>query len=495
MTAPQPSLRSRGPLVRSISGGVLDAGFASLGTFAVGIVAARYLDPAALGAYALFFAAFTALTVFATEGIFVPAEARSVSRPVNDRRHIVRQAVPVGLGSTIVVLPGLLIAYFLVPDSVPQSITVPLAITTAATVIVAPLQEHVRRVCHLARISWRASVVSMVQFVVIVASLLSMLAMDVAVAWIPFGALAIANTFSLVVGLVLLAYDRRGELGLRLTAGDLVRSGRWLVTAAFIRSGSAFVAAALIARLASAEALGYAEAARVIGRPVLVIAMGLEAVLGPRSVEAALDHDRTRARRISTGFVAILAATAVPYMLLVRMGLGMEPGTGADPHRLCPRRAGAPPGGLRVPRRCGGPLSHGADRRPQGSGAPRSRGGRSRAAGGGGSRRRDDRRLRPPHRCPGHEVGAARRLPGGGRAHLPEPRRSRPDRPVRGRRRYPAPSRFRSRPVTMGALSTCSIVVSSTSGRVAAYSWNSFGMLLKRATPPGTRWGSTVSSS
>ncbi len=317
MTASQPSLRSRGPLVRSISGGVLDAGFASLGTFAVGIVAARYLDPAALGAYALFFAAFTALTVFATEGIFVPAEARSVSRPVNDRRHIVRQAVPVGLGSTIVVLPGLLIAYVLVPDSVPQSVTVPLAITTAATVIVAPLQEHVRRVCHLARVSWRASVVSMVQFVVIVASLLSMLAMDVAVAWIPFGALAIANTVSLVVGLALLAYDRRGELGLRLTAGDLVRSGRWLVTAAFIRSGSAFVAAALIAQLASAEALGYAEAARVIGRPVLVIAMGLEAVLGPRSVEAALDHDRTRARRISTGFVAILAATAVPYMLLV----------------------------------------------------------------------------------------------------------------------------------------------------------------------------------
>ena len=29
MTAPQPSLRNRGPLVRSISGGVLDAGFAS----------------------------------------------------------------------------------------------------------------------------------------------------------------------------------------------------------------------------------------------------------------------------------------------------------------------------------------------------------------------------------------------------------------------------------------------------------------------------------
>jgi hypothetical protein len=54
----------------------------------------------------------------------------------------------------------------------------------------------------------------------------------------------------------------------------------------------------------------------VIGRPVLVIAMGLEAVLGPRSVEAALDRDRTRARRISTGFTAILAGVAVPYILL-----------------------------------------------------------------------------------------------------------------------------------------------------------------------------------
>jgi O-antigen/teichoic acid export membrane protein len=295
---------------------VVDAGLASLGTFAVGIVAARYLDPAALGAYALFFAAFTALTVFATEGIFVPAEARSVSRPVSDRRHIIRKAVPVGLGSTLVVLPGLLIAYILVPDSVPRSVTVPLAVTTAATVIVAPLQEHVRRVCHLSRVSWRASIVSLVQFLVIVASLLSMLALDVAVAWIPFGALAIANTVSLVVGLALLAHDRRGELGLELSAADLIRSGRWLVTAAFIRSGSAFVASALIAQLASAEALGYAEAARVVGRPVLVVAMGLEAVLGPRSVEAALGSDRIRARRISTGFAAILAGVAVPYILL-----------------------------------------------------------------------------------------------------------------------------------------------------------------------------------
>ena len=325
MTGFQASLKGRRPLMRSISGGVLDAGFASLGTFAVGIVAARYLDPAALGAYALFFAAFTALTVFATEGIFVPAEARSVSRPIDDRRHIIRQAVPVGLGSTIVVLPGLLVAFVLVPDSVPRSVVVPLAITTAATVIVAPLQEHVRRVCHLARVSWRASVVSIVQFAVIVVSLVTMLRLDVAVAWIPFGSLAIANTVSLCVGLALLAYDRRGELGLRLSAADLIRSGRWLVTAAFVRSGSAFVASALIAQLASAEALGYAEAARVIGRPVLVVAMGLEAVLGPRSVEAALDRDRPRARSISTGFVAILAMVTVPYILLFGWGWAWNP--------------------------------------------------------------------------------------------------------------------------------------------------------------------------
>jgi O-antigen/teichoic acid export membrane protein len=152
-----------------------------------------------------------------------------------------------------------------------------------------------------------------------------MLALDVAVAWIPFGALAIANTVSLVVGLALLAHDRKGDLGLELSAADLIRSGRWLVTAAFIRSGSAFVASALIAQLASAEALGYAEAARVVGRPVLVVAMGLEAVLGPRSVEAALGNDRTRARRISTGFIAILAGVAVPYILLFGWGWAWNP--------------------------------------------------------------------------------------------------------------------------------------------------------------------------
>lgn len=311
------AVTGRAPLVRRLSGGMLDVGLASLGSFAVGVYAARFLDPAALGAFALFFALFTTLTVFPSEGIFVPAEAAAVSRPEQDRRHLAGQAVPVGFAAALLVAPGVLIAVWLLSDSVPASVTTPLAITTALTVMVAPLQEHVRRVCHLAGLSWRASVVSAVQLAAIVASLVGMALAGIDPAWIPFGALAVANVLSLAVGVALLAHGRGGALGIRLRPASLVRAGRWLVTAAAARAGSAVVAAALIEQLASVEVLGYAEAARVIGRPVLVVAIGLQAVLGPRSVEAGLNLDRRRARRISGGFLAILAGIAVPYLAVV----------------------------------------------------------------------------------------------------------------------------------------------------------------------------------
>jgi hypothetical protein len=310
-------LKGRGRLLSSISGGIVDAGFGSLGTFAVGVYAARYLEPSSLGAYALFFSVYTLLVVFASEGVLVPAEARAVSRPVPARRHVSRQAVPLAAVTGLLFAPAVVVAALLVPDSVPSSVTTPLAITTAAAVIVAPLQEHVRRVAHLSDISWRGTATSLVQFTMIIGSLVVMSLLDVATPWVPFGALAISTVVSLCFGLVLNARGGTGELGMRLQPLDLIRSGKWLVTAAFARSGSMFAASVLIAHLASPEALGYAEAARIIGRPVLVLAMGLEAVLGPRSVQAGANLDAARARRISWGFFGILLVVAVPYLLIL----------------------------------------------------------------------------------------------------------------------------------------------------------------------------------
>ena len=67
----------------------------------------------------------------------------------------------------------------------------------------------------------------------------------------------------------------------------------------------------IIAGLASPEDLGYAEAARVVAQPILVLAAGLSAVLSPRAMRAAMDDDLETAqhnRRVYLGLILVAAA-------------------------------------------------------------------------------------------------------------------------------------------------------------------------------------------
>ena len=73
----------------------------------------------------------------------------------------------------------------------------------------------------------------------------------------------------------------------------------------------------LVVLLAGPEAAGFAEAARVVGQPILVLAMGLTAVLRPRSMEAAAAKSRREARRIEVGFLLFLSAATALYFLAV----------------------------------------------------------------------------------------------------------------------------------------------------------------------------------
>jgi hypothetical protein len=72
--------------------------------------------------------------------------------------------------------------------------------------------------------------------------------------------------------------------------------------------------AAIVAGLAGAQVLGYAEAARVVAQPVLVLATGLTAVLAPRAMEAAMARDIVSARHTRRIYLSIMAGGGVLYL-------------------------------------------------------------------------------------------------------------------------------------------------------------------------------------
>jgi O-antigen/teichoic acid export membrane protein len=88
---------------------------------------------------------------------------------------------------------------------------------------------------------------------------------------------------------------------------DLMRSGRWLLAIEAITAGATFLASVIVTRLDTPEALGYAEAARIVGQPIFVLAVGLSAVLNPRAMEAGASRDRTAARHVARPYALLLA--------------------------------------------------------------------------------------------------------------------------------------------------------------------------------------------
>jgi hypothetical protein len=298
----------------AVAAGVADAGLASLATFAAGLFAVRVLEPRTLGAYALAFTAFNLLAVVPAQLLFVPAETAAAGFPRQARAGLAAHSLRAGLPTAALaalVLPAWMLA---APPGIPRGAALALTATAAACTLFSPLQDHLRRMLHVAGRSHAAACVSAVQLATVAAVVLAAPGAAAADAWIPFGALAAANALSLAVGLVLLrgytAADAPPELGWRA----LAEPGRWLLLAGVIGPGSAFVAAGVAGWIAGAEALGFAEAARVIGHPVLVLALGLSAVLGPGSVRAARARSRGDARRIALRFQALTVGGGVLYL-------------------------------------------------------------------------------------------------------------------------------------------------------------------------------------
>ena len=290
--------------------GLVDSGLASLATFAIGVYAVRALDPTVLGGYALVYQAIFLVGMIPANLVFTPAEVIAVEHPEPVRPVHLARSLP--YGALFAIPAGLAVAIWIpiAPPEIPAGAITALTITGIATAIVSPIQDHVRRVLHSGGYSRDAAVVSGVQLGVAGVSIAVLHLGGLPVVWIPFGALAIANVTSFSIAVVLARLRTRGKSVEReLEFGELVAAGRWLAGGAALNPATGFVSAALVSRLASAAALGYAEAARVVAQPVWVLAVGLSAVLGPRSMEAARRGERVEARKVSRVFLTVVLVT------------------------------------------------------------------------------------------------------------------------------------------------------------------------------------------
>jgi hypothetical protein len=298
----------------AVPAGVVDAGFASLATFVVGLVAATRLDAAELGAYALFFTAFLLASVIPAQLLLLPVEINALDLPAPDRTKLIGRSLRLTLPFSAVTATVTASGAAILTHGVSAEVVTPLAIGAAGSALLSPLQDHVRKMFHLAGASWRAALMSALQLagVLIAVGLLSLA--GVAAPWIPLTALTAANAGSLGGGLLLRRVTKGTVDGLRLR--PLLLQGRMLLAVGGVPVVATFAVAAMVTRLAGPEPLGWAEAARILCQPLLVLAMGLGAVIGPRSMESGAQLNFHQARRYSNAFLLLMGAVTVPYGVL-----------------------------------------------------------------------------------------------------------------------------------------------------------------------------------
>jgi O-antigen/teichoic acid export membrane protein len=303
---------------REIVPAILDAALSSLGTFIVGCYAARTMTPAELGGFALAFSAFTLVSRVPAQLLLKPAELVLTTHPVAQRLASLRHTLRIAVGPALIVSLAATLWIPFSPGSVPADVVIGLTVTAIAASFISPIQDHVRHMLHLADASWRAAVVSGAHCLSAIGGLYLLVGADAGTAWRPLGALALANLLSLGVGLLLARRSLRPcSMPEGLSSPSLLRVGRLLLPVNLLPLGATFVSAAIVSHLAGAAALGYSDAARMLGQPPFVLSLGLGAILGPRSIQAAQAKDFHVARQISRLYFGLTLLCGLPYLLLV----------------------------------------------------------------------------------------------------------------------------------------------------------------------------------
>jgi O-antigen/teichoic acid export membrane protein len=317
-------------LSRAIPAGVVDAGLASLATFILNLYAItkwESADPKILGIYFLYVTAFIMASTVPTQLLFVPAEkvTLDVPRPARIALFgvIARLGLPVATAAAGLIGLATLVGF---SKGVSWADQAPFLISAAIATLFSPLQNHARRLLHLAAHSWAAAAVSLVQVGTAAVTLFLLLQTSIAAQWIPIGSLAVANVVSVGVAVAIMyrfgrAVDpksrqiveqAKGRIGHR----ELAPSGRWLVGTGIVSSGNNFLVESAISLLAGLPALALAGSAKTVAQPILVLANGLRSVLGPPSMEAAKDRNRRAARRVTRTFVLLMAGAVIGYVAI-----------------------------------------------------------------------------------------------------------------------------------------------------------------------------------
>ena len=304
---------------------MIDAGFASLGTFVAGLAAVNLLSDQNRGVYGVFFAAFVVGTTFPHNLVYLPYQVFSVSQPLEERLEYIGHATVTGMVFSLLGSIAILLAALVTAPETTLAVTIALTVTAFPTVGLSASQDNLRRMLHVRERHWSAAAMSVVQFGMVVISIGVMLLLDVPIVWMPFGSLLIANIVSSVLGIV-----RSGGLGHwhvpeALHWQVLVRRGRWLLGQAIVLPGATFVAAAIITAIAGAVAVGYGEAARLVGQPVLVLSTGLTAVLGPRVMSAAISSDNARGLKLIHRHAFLVLAAGAGYLLIAGWDVAWNP--------------------------------------------------------------------------------------------------------------------------------------------------------------------------
>lgn len=310
---------------RRLPAGVVDTSFASLATFLIGLAAVNLLNDVDRGVYSIYFTAFMLGPIFSRDLVFTPAQVRAVTYDTHLRLGVVGQSLTLGIVPALVGAMAAVVSFVITIGDTGLDVAVAFLVTTAATIALSPVQDHVRLMLHIAAKSWTAALVSVVQFVAVVVVLGAMILLDVPTPWIPFGTLAIANAVSLVTARMVSHGTIQQGFPEQLTLKDLASSGKWLVLQSMIPAVSLFAVASMVFVLASPEAAGYAESARVVAQPIMVLAMGLTAVLSPRSMRAAMEADAATARHTNRIFMALISAGAIGYTLVVGVNWLLNP--------------------------------------------------------------------------------------------------------------------------------------------------------------------------
>lgn len=302
-----------------VAPGIADIAAASLATFATGLFAARYLEARLLGVYALFFITFQLAAEVPSRLVLVPGEVKLLDVPKVQRNQGFRVTLRFGVPMAFAAASLTMLAWIPGISSATAAEIGPVAATACVLSFLSPIQDHIRRLQHLAGISRIAALMSIVQLVAVTAALMIALGRDIDPLWVPFGALSVANAFSLAVGIAVSSRNGEPPEHFDLRYRELLRSGRWLLAMTLIPRVAEFGAGFLVAVLAGSTYLGFAEAARIVARPLHVVIDGIAVVINPLAMEAGRNREPETGARFTR--LATVAVPALALLMLLVVGI------------------------------------------------------------------------------------------------------------------------------------------------------------------------------